>query len=108
MCLLDALDVDIVHEPDLVTVHLRGNGSNVYADAVRNELKAAVEHAGRVRLDLAELTFINSMLVGVLIEISLLLARAKVEHEIVAATDRVLEVLRRCRADHVLPLRDSA
>jgi len=97
------LDLQIHHEPDRVVVRLLGNGSNVYGSQVRDELKSVSDHVpARVTFDLSELTFINSVLVGVIVEFIVRLQRANTALELHEARGQVLDVLERCNVAELL------
>jgi len=91
------LEVRIHHEPDLAIVRLIGNGSNVYGESIRGELRGVLARpVGRVVLDLSQLSFINSVLIGVIVEFVARVRRESIEMELHEAHGQVLDVLRKC------------
>mgnify|MGYP006276088439 CR=1 FL=1 len=98
-----ALDIEIHHEPDRTVVAFIGNGSNVYGDRIRDELGAIFAHLPeKVSVDLSRLTFINSVLVGVLVEFWVRLQRTNARLELYQAQGQVLDVLKRCNVAELL------
>jgi len=84
-------------------VVLRGAGSNVYADTVRGYFESIVGYGPRrVVVDLSGLTFINSMLVGVLVEFRGRLTEIGATLTLRATRGPVLQVLKRCHVADLL------
>ncbi len=100
---VEQLTVQIVHRPERVAVALQGDGSNMYAQTVRGYFEAiAASRPGRVEIDLSALTFINSIMVGVLVEFRGQLANVGGTLLLHDATGPVLEVLKACRVADLL------
>ncbi len=100
---MDDLTVELVHGPDQVAVALRGAGSNVYAQPVRGYCEAIVSYRPkRVSIDLSGLTFINSILVGVLVEFRGRLANIGATLVLHDAQGPVLDVLKTCHVADLL------
>lgn len=59
---------DVRREGDAAVVALQGELDLYNAQAVRDALTAAVKEAGRVVVDLSEVTFVDSTAMGLLIE----------------------------------------
>lgn len=99
----DGLVLQILHEPDSVIIRLVGNGSNVYGDPVREEMRGALTGSpSRVVFDLSRLTFINSVLVGVVVEFVARVRRTGAAMELLEARGQVLDVLRKCNVTELL------
>ncbi|MBI1336769.1 MAG: STAS domain-containing protein [Phycisphaera sp.] len=97
------LVLNIRHELDSVTVSLIGDGSNIFGQRIRDELTGVTTHPPKhVVFDLSELTFINSVLVGVIVEFVVRLQREGTKLELCEAKGQVLEVLRNCNVERLL------
>ena len=100
------LDVDIIESASGVIVRLKGDAGVSSADILdRHLLGLTAKHPPLVVFDLAELHFISSLGLGMLMQFQRGLARHSGVMRLAAVHDQVLDMLRKCRLDSVFVIR---
>ena len=109
MSIESALSLNIRFELDAVVVRLVGDGSNDFGRQVRETLAGLLaDLPSKVTLDLSGLEFINSIVVGVVVEFVVQVKRTHATLELIEARGMVLDVLERCSvAEFLKPRKPS-
>ena len=89
--------------------HLRGRVEILSPEGLADALEPVLNHDNHhVVLDMAELTFINSVALGVLIDFRLKLKSLDGELRLAGASDRIADVFRQTRLVEVFPIYEDA
>ena len=95
---IDTLDKGVV-------VHLAGDITLTHLDELHDALQQIIEcHPTKVVLDLADLAFINSLGLGVLIEFRQGLAQCGGDLAMACASEHIADILRKTRLVELFPL----
>ncbi|MBL8991669.1 MAG: STAS domain-containing protein [Phycisphaerae bacterium] len=105
---MDALRVDVQERAGATVVRLDGQASIMTEDAIKrlvDRLRAL--HPKRIVLDLAKLTFISSLAIGLFVSLERDLKTHGGQVAIAAANNDVGKVIQRCRLDTIMPVYES-
>jgi len=106
---MDEFTIEVDRREPAVVVALSGDATIAHAEAMRQSLRPVLDDApARVVLDLADLVFINSLGLGVLLEFRHELGERGGQLHLAGATPPIVEILEKTRLNELFPMYNTA